>query len=122
MSDKPVVVMKKDAERMKQLRERSVDHKNSATKATKENRDAGLRGKVSCDKLPYRSFVPGATTVWPNREGYMNVNVCSSSKTHKGLSPMILGPIEHQDDHTDGVIQVTNLENLWQARHVIQRS
>jgi hypothetical protein len=102
-----------DPQRAKELRQRSAEHKKTVHDATQLNKKLEQAGLVSCAKLPYR-FSQDSEKTWPNREGYMNVNVCSSSKTWKALSPMLLGPIEHEDSHTNGPVQVLNLENLWQ--------
>jgi hypothetical protein len=57
--------------------------------------------------------------VWPNKEGYLNINVCSGAKgIFAQLSPMRCGPISYEDSHTNGKVSVTNVENLWQFSKV----
>ena len=57
----------------------------------------------------------------PLLDGFVDVNVCSRSKTrYRELSPFFLGPIHYQDQWTGDPngIQVTNVENLWQFSKV----
>jgi hypothetical protein len=112
---------KEQKERQEFLKKRSEEHKKSIKRKTKKNKKKNKKGKIRCNKLPYR-FSKG-NKLWPNRRGYKNINVCSgSTQIYKELSPMKLGPIK--DIKVVGFnkkiykIEAKNLENLWQASKV----
>jgi len=119
--NKPRKKRKVDSDRAKFLRERSKKHKETVVKAKEFNIEKKLRGRVRCAKLPYRFSKTIKDKKWPNTYGFMNINVCSSSKSFRGLSPMVLGPIEVKVvDYKNKIktIVAKNLENLWQASKV----
>lgn len=78
------------------------------------NRKNGRKGDVRVDKLPGRF----SKDPRPRIDYYMAVNVCSSSTGwSKGLSPMILGPVEHNEKDYNGSLlpTATCIENLHQG-------
>lgn len=70
----------KFVEREKMLRERSAKHKKTVEEAMRNNKEKGLRGKVAVNKLPHYRSKDGSPKMWPNKDGYLNINVCSSAK------------------------------------------
>jgi hypothetical protein len=89
------------------------------SKAQKENQAKGLCGLVKVDKLPGR-FSKQARPFLP---GYMSINVCSGATGWtKGLSPMILGPVTHEEVDEKGVLLpvATCVENYWQSLKLFQ--
>ncbi len=129
---------KVDKERSAFLRKRSREHKDSVEEARLQNVSEGREGQVRVDKLPhFRSKQKDKS--WPNKEGFHNINVCSSATSFlKQLSPMTLGPYVYEvgrtychavqflffskilifEQYQGEKIKVKNMENLWQFSKV----
>lgn len=82
------------------------------------NRQANKRGQVKIGKKAHRFDPKEVSKVVPKIPGFKNIDVCSSSRRFRGLSPMLLGPIEHKEEEGKCPKTATNLENLWQGSKV----
>jgi len=85
----------------------------------KKKEKKGRRGTVRCAKLPHRF---GKNPIWPKKNGYKNMNVCSGSRGFsRQFSPMIAGPFTIKVRNSKGKLKTMvakNVENLWQASKV----
>ena len=104
--------------RQLELKQRNEAHRRSCTKAQLKNQQEKRVGQVRCAKQVHFRAPKGVDKSFPLTPGFTNVSVCSGSRTGKVVSPMVLGPIDYEDDHTNGIVSVTNLENLWQFSKV----
>ncbi len=78
------------AERAAFLRKRSKDHNDSIKEAKLKNQREGREGQIRVAQLPGSK---SKDKCWPNREGFHNVNVSSSSSLFwQMLSPFFMGP------------------------------
>ncbi|KAL6043705.1 Alkaline phosphatase [Balamuthia mandrillaris] len=106
-----------EKERARALRERAKLHKESVERACAANKTANRRGRVSCNKQPHYRAPKHVDKRWPNKEGFMNISVCSGSRRpYDQLSPMKLGPVDYVFEQER--LRATNVENLWQFSKV----
>lgn len=96
-----------------------VSRIRSISKSQKHNLINGQRGVVRSDRIVHR-FSKEPNKKIPIHEGFMKINVCSSTdlKEFKGLSPFILGPVDHGDPYYP---TAQNFENFYQWLKVFQQ-
>ena len=79
----------------------------------------GQVGKVAAERFKENPIIHiGMKNI--HHYGFKNINVCSNSRSWGQLSPMKLGPVEHdeKDENCDHMPPALNLENLWQSNKV----
>ena len=90
-------------------------HKESIEWATKLNKYLMKRGNLRVNKIIH--FRKKGDKTHPLYPGFLNIDVTQRG-SFKELSPMILGPISHNQA---GVPPAQKMENLWQYSKVYQR-
>lgn len=87
-------------------------HEKSIKEAQKENKKAGLRGKLIVNRLPYR-FAKDGNTKWPVVKNFKNVNVTKGAKGWGSyFSPMRIGPFRIVLDMENGTLVEFVIETL----------
>lgn len=106
-------------ERTKENAKRNKEHKITVEAYRLKNVEEGRRGSVCCNNKPHFRSKTVKDKRNPLKEGYLNVDVCSSSRSWKNLSPMYLGPVKRTEVHNGKHLPYAkNIENYWQFAKV----